>query len=279
MSTPEPARLAEGLREHTAGMAAAVAGRDPAGPVPTCPQWRLRDLVVHVGEAHRWAADMVRTGTARETPDAAAAEPGAPDEWPAWLEAGARELTDAVGAEGPEKLVNMVFLGPRPAAFWLRRMLHDTSVHHADAALAAGLPFEIAADLAADGIGEWLELMTAPAALKIKPELAELRGGGETLALRPEERTVPGWLITMTPEGPRASRATDSTTDDSATGGTDRGSADTGGTDTGGASAVVRAPVRELLLVLSRRLSPEKAGAKVTGERAVLDHWLTHTAF
>jgi hypothetical protein len=28
-------------------------------PIPTCPDWRMRDLVRHVGGVHRWATGYV----------------------------------------------------------------------------------------------------------------------------------------------------------------------------------------------------------------------------
>jgi hypothetical protein len=49
------------------------------------------------------------------------------------------------------------FVGPRAAAWRTRRRLHETTVHRADAAIAVGAPYELRAELAADGISEWLE--------------------------------------------------------------------------------------------------------------------------
>ena len=54
-----------------------------------------------------------------------------------WLRSGPRLLLDAVDATGPQTPV-WTFLGPRPAAWWIRRRLHETLVHRADAALALG---------------------------------------------------------------------------------------------------------------------------------------------
>jgi hypothetical protein len=97
------------------------------------------------------------------------------------------------------------FFGPRPATLWLRRTLHDTTVHYADAALATGTAFEVAPDLAADAISEWLALLFEPITPTIKPPIAELRGTGQTLRLRPDVGAA--WLITRTPtathHGPR----------------------------------------------------------------------------
>ncbi|MFI0470660.1 hypothetical protein ACH347_41915 [Saccharopolyspora sp. 5N102] len=140
------------------------------------------------------------------------------------------------------------FLGPWPAMFWLRRMLHDTTVHHADAALATGAAFEVAPDLAADAISEWLEVRSDPVAQTVKPDFAELRGAGQTLLLRPD--TGLGWLITRTPDGVRWTRATDT------------------------AATTLAGPAKDLLLVLTRRLPM----VTITGDRNLADHWLAHTA-
>ncbi|MDL4817534.1 maleylpyruvate isomerase family mycothiol-dependent enzyme [Actinomadura opuntiae] len=247
-------RIAEALRGHAGGIAAAVAGTDPDARVPTCPEWTLRDLVGHIGQAHRWAADFIRDGETDLVTQVPRTAPDAPADWPGWLRDGADDLVRAFEAD-PGRTVAHPVMGPRPAAMWLRRMLHDTAVHHADAAFATGVAYEVAPDVAADGICEWLVLVSEPAAATFRPELAELRGRGETLALRPSEPSVPGWVITRAPDGiawERASRDGDLT---------------------------IAGPVRDLMLVFARRLAPGDAEVKVTGDRALLDHWLARTAF
>jgi uncharacterized protein (TIGR03083 family) len=246
-------RLFAGLREETAAFADAVTGLDPRAPVPTCPEWRVRDLVGHIGQAHRWAAELVRTRAAAPVPDPRAAEPGDPHDWPGWLAAGADELVAAITEVGPETPV-WTFLGERPARFWTRRMLADTAVHHADAAITAGREYTIAPDLAAETISEGLGLISAAEAAGLKPALAELCGDGQTIQLRPDDAGE-GWLITRTPGGVTWERRT----------------AD--------ADVVVAAPVRDLLLVFSRRITPGDTRIAITGDRALLDHWRAHTAF
>lgn len=239
------ARLAAGLHEHTDGFAKAVTGADPAAPVPTCPEWPLKVLIGHIGQAHRWAASIIRSGPS-PVPDPFSADPGSPSEWPAWLRAGAADLTDAVHhADSPV----WTFVGPGPATFWLRRMLHDTTIHHADAALATGASFDVAPDLATDAISEWLEVLSNPAIETLKPGLAALRGAGQTLQVCADDGAC--WLITRSPNGVRWSRAT----------------AD--------ADAALTGPVADLLLVLTRRRSPDEV--TITGDRALVDHWLAHT--
>ncbi|MEV6879824.1 maleylpyruvate isomerase family mycothiol-dependent enzyme [Amycolatopsis sp. NPDC051128] len=242
------ARFAEGLHAHTAGFADAVAGADPDSRVPTCPDWPLRVLVGHIGQAHRWAASIVRSGPS-PVPDPFDADPGSPGKWAGWLREGAADLTEAVLASGETPV--WTFFGPRPARFWLRRMLHDTTVHHADAALATGRAFEVAPDHAADAIDEWLELLSDPVTAQLKPAFAELRGTGQTLRLNPDSGD--GWLITRTPDRVRWARAGDSTAD-----------------------ATLAGPVRDLLLVFTRRLPADRI--TISGDRALAEHWLAHSA-
>ncbi|MFA1551434.1 maleylpyruvate isomerase family mycothiol-dependent enzyme [Actinomadura chokoriensis] len=252
-------RMKEGLREHARGLAGAAGAAAPSlggvgTRVPTCPEWTLRDLVGHVGQAHRWASHLVRTGGTVVLNDLPRTLPDSPADWPGWLDDGVEDLIGAVDAN-PDRSVDHPVLGTWPTVMWLRRMTHETAVHHADAALAAGTTFAVAPDLAGDAISEFLGLLTSVTAAARKPELAELRGTGETLCLRPAEPSLPGWLITRTPEGAVWEEGT------------------------GDADMTVAGPVQSLLLVFARRLAPDDASeVKVTGDASLLDHWLAHTA-
>jgi uncharacterized protein (TIGR03083 family) len=246
-------RLVTRLREVTAAFAEAVAGLDPQATVPTCPKWRVRDLVGHIGQAYRWSAVLVRSRAAAPPPDPRDAEPGRPQDWAEWLRDSAADLESAIIETGPETVL-WTFVGEHPARFWLRRMVADTAVHVADAAFAAERPFTIAPDLAAETISEGLWLISAAGAADLKPELGELRGDGQTLQLRPAD-VEPGWLITRTAVGVTWERRT----------------AD--------ADVVVAAPVADLLLVFSRRITPDDTRIAITGDRTLLDHWWAHTAF
>lgn len=246
-------RLVDGLAEVTDAFVGAVSGVDPQATVPTCPEWKVRDLVGHIGQAYLWSAGLVRSRAAAPPPDPRDEEPGDPREWPTWLGDSAAELVAAVADTGPETTV-WTFLGDRPARFWLRRMICDATVHVADAAAAGNRPFRISTQLATEAIGEGLELISAAGAADLKPDLGELRGDGQTLAFRPTD-AGPGWLVTRTPGGVTSERRT------------------------AAADVTVTAPAADLLLLFSRRITPDDPRTTITGDRALLEHWWARTAF
>jgi uncharacterized protein (TIGR03083 family) len=224
------------LRQQMTAFARTVKDLDPGLIVPTCPEWRVRDLVGHIGQANRWAAGVVRTRQPDAYPDPFEARPGPSAMWAQWLDAGAQELVDAIAATGPDTLV-WTPIGERPAAFWLRRMLCDLTVHRADAARTAGTVYEVDPELATEVITEGMEFLDG---IKACP------GDGQTLLLVSEAED--SWLITRTPGGSIFTGA---------------------GTD---ADVVVTGPARDLLLVVTRRIPVDEV--KTTGDRAVLERWL-----
>lgn len=136
---------------------------EPSTPVPSCPGWTVGQLVTHVGHGHRWAAEIVGQRAEgyvdiRTVPDGL--PPADPDDSIIWLDGSARSLLDAVKAVGAGTPV-WTFVGPRPASWWVRRRLHEATVHRADAAHALGAPYDLAPALAADGVSEWLDLLAA----------------------------------------------------------------------------------------------------------------------
>ena len=164
MHAPEDDRFSAGLRACTAELARIIDG-DLDRPVPTCPGWTFRQLATHLGRGHRWAAQIVATRATAPVPVREVADgklPEDPVRHAPWLNAGADQVIEAVAAAGSELVWTMT--GMRPASFWLRRRAHEAAVHLADAQLAAGRDVDLASDLAADGVDEWLGLLAAGAA-------------------------------------------------------------------------------------------------------------------
>ena len=141
--------------------AAELAGFD--APVPACPDWRVRDLLKHLGYVHRWAAGYVREQHVRWVDRASEAEilrGGPADEALAgWFRDGHAALVRALEAADPDMTCWTFLEAPSPLAFWARRQAHETAIHRVDAqqaAASAGAAVEPAftARFAADGIDE-----------------------------------------------------------------------------------------------------------------------------
>jgi uncharacterized protein (TIGR03083 family) len=239
-----------------------VDGADLTRPVPTCPDWTLRQLTTHLGRAHRWAAEIVATRSAtfipfRQVPGGRL--PDDPAEHTPWLRAGAERLTAALTEAGSDPVWTLT--GTGPASFWARRMAHETAVHRADAELAAGREPAFEPELAADAIDEWLGLC-GPAPGAEDPRLGALPEGA-VLHIHATDDALAGgdapgageWLIRR--EGAEISVQH----------GHGRG------------DVAVRGPAGQLLLVLLRRLPPETAGVQVLGEGGLLTAWLAATPF
>ncbi|MFJ8659621.1 maleylpyruvate isomerase family mycothiol-dependent enzyme [Streptomyces sp. NPDC093795] len=138
------------------GLADAAAAAGPDAEVPTCPGWRVRDLLRHTTMVHRWAAAYVAEGHTTYQPDEG--EPALDgDELLAHYREGHAGLVAALRA-APEALECWTFLpAPSPLAFWARRQAHETLVHRADVESARGTgPGPVDPALGADGIDELL---------------------------------------------------------------------------------------------------------------------------
>jgi uncharacterized protein (TIGR03083 family) len=242
----------------TATIAGLIATGDLTRPVPTCPDWTLRELAIHLGRAHRWAAAIVGTRSAefipfRSVPDGKF--PAEPAGRAPWLRAGAARLTDTVQAAGGDLV--WAFGELRPASFWARRMAHETAVHRADAEIAVGRAPELAPGLAADAIDEWLGVLTPMTEDGPDPRLGALPAG-RALHVHATDDALAGageWTLRSEPAGVTLSRGH------------------------GKGDVAVRGPALQLLLVLLHRLPPDDPAVQVTGDAAVLSRWLERTPF
>ncbi|MEU2247234.1 maleylpyruvate isomerase family mycothiol-dependent enzyme [Streptomyces sp. NPDC019224] len=232
-------------------------GTDLDATVPTCPDWTLRELAEHVGRAHRWVGEIVRTRSTEAVPSEKVPvnspdgdDPAALD---AWLADGAAGTAEALREAGPDTEV-WTWARDHRTGFWARRMAIETVVHLADAALTAKVPYTMTPDLAADTIDEWLEIVSFAQAEGDR-EAAELRGGGRSLHLHATD--VPGaeWLIEFGEDGFTWHRAH------------------------GKATVVLRGPLTDLMLVFNRRLAPDGDRVEVLGDAGLLDFWLARTTF
>lgn len=178
-------------------------------PVPTCPDWRVEDLVGHVGRVHRWAARHLAAAPHEPERGSRGGPPAGAAVLP-WY----RESLDVLLAEldrhDPEEPVQS-FVGPVTAAFWARRQAHELAVHRwdAEAALPDPAPEPIAAPLAADGVDEWLSLFVPRfLARREEPIPAPLVGATVHLHGTDQDQAEPAeWLLRVTADGAEIERA------------------------------------------------------------------------
>ncbi|MER6673631.1 maleylpyruvate isomerase family mycothiol-dependent enzyme [Streptomyces sp. NPDC000983] len=242
--------------------AVVTSGADLSVRVPTCPDWTLEQLVRHTGGALRWAALMVRTRAAEEIPEEqvpAAEGPegeGDPAALDAWLAESGELLTGALREAGPDAEV-WGWAGVHDAGFWARRMTHELVVHRADATLAAGLPYTVAPEVAADAIDEWLGIV-AWAERTGDPEAVELnrrRGSIHLHATDARPETAAEWLIELGGDGVVWRRAHER------------------------ATVALRGPLTEVLLAFYRRRPLDGGELEILGERELLEYWLERATF
>ena len=209
-------------------LAAAAASAGFGAPVPSCPGWRVRDLLAHTGYVHRWAAGFVAEGRTGPVDT-----PGEPDllrlapadgDLLAWFSEGHAALVRTL-RDAPADVRCWSFLpAPSPLAFWARRQAHETAIHRVDAeqAAAAGpdeaggglagdagtgaqgggvTPF--AGRFAADGVDE---LLTGFLARSMRRGRWQGRPGRLGIHGR-DEAGEADWLVVTAPDGASVSRA------------------------------------------------------------------------
>ncbi|MEU8568786.1 maleylpyruvate isomerase family mycothiol-dependent enzyme [Streptomyces pathocidini] len=310
-------RLAAEVVAQTGLLRSHLGGADPAAPVPSCPGWSLERLLRHLGETHRWAEEVVRTRAVEPVSDELLNHPprhrdGDLAALGDWLAEGAARLAEALRAAGPDAKV----WTPGPggtAAFWARRMAHETAVHRADAALAVGAEYALATEVALDAVDEWMGFGTVEEAYEPGPGTPGLLGPGRTLRFHATdpvpEAAAAEWRVDLTGTQPTWHRSlaepaqhhrfTEPTARHHSPSQATRHrspsepapphlpgeaaphrSPDTAARphSLGEPAVTVRAPLTDLLLLLYGR--PTRTGdVEVRGDHRLLDLWLRRTGF
>lgn len=144
------------LRAATSRFAELLGSADGGEPVPACPGWTMRDLAVHLGSVHRWAASIVLSGQRVKAPAPLVEGPLAD-----WYAGTADALLTALAAVSPDEPVPNFARLDEQARFWPRRQMHETVVHAVDAAQALDRPedeWTVTPAIAADGVDEVLQV-------------------------------------------------------------------------------------------------------------------------
>ena len=157
VTTPPYAELVAFVRgEGEAIVSASRQGLD--APVTTCGDWTVGDLCRHVGRVYAYAAHLVEhrlTSASDVRPD-----PPADTDPAEWVAETLDDLVAALGGCDPDTPTwNWSASSPHVASFWARRMAHESAVHRYDAQRAFGVAQPVDADLAADGLDEFIDVL------------------------------------------------------------------------------------------------------------------------
>jgi len=157
------------------------AARSQAAPaVPSCPEWVVTDLVLHLGMVHRMVARVISERMQEPPPVDDRSWSGLPGPWQDWLPpnraprqspvppglidwfgAGAAELAGQFRATDPGVRV-WTWSADQSVGFWQRMQAIEVAVHRWDVQNAVSAAQPIEAALATDAVAQTFEIM-APA--------------------------------------------------------------------------------------------------------------------
>jgi uncharacterized protein (TIGR03083 family) len=228
--------------------ACALDNADDDVRVPSCPEWNVHELAEHLGTIHRWAEHLVRAVAPARIPTSQMGLELGPVN-PAWLRSGGATLVSTLRQSDPDAPM-WAWGADQHVRFWSRRQLHETMMHRIDLELATGASPFVEAEVASDGIDEFL--VNLKGASYFSPQVKEIRGPHQVL--RFETNDAEGeWTVEITKEGFLLS-------------------------DEAPADAELFGAAADLLMVLYRRRDLEASDVIVRGDRGLVDFWLTHSA-
>jgi uncharacterized protein (TIGR03083 family) len=145
---------------------AIVAAGRQGGPdcwIPSCPAWRMADLVPHVAVEYAVWYYANLTAPADQDPFAAAATaaPPCPSDYDAavdYLERYAARFCERAAQVDLDAPV-WAYAHPAPARFWLRMAIGEVGAHAWDATRAVGHPSPLSANVAAEAIDQFITFM------------------------------------------------------------------------------------------------------------------------
>lgn len=203
MTNPTFAEMLTLIEDRSAALRAAAGQAGLTARVPGCPDWSVQDLVTHLAEVQRFWAAAVAAGPADGPPgeDQVDREPGA--DLMAWSADSTAALVAALREAGPDRPCWTWWAesgapptspAPSNAGAVARHQVQEAGVHAFDAQEASGRAEPLPAEVAADGLGEFLTVgMATMGPWPHQP-------GTVTLAAD----DGPAWLVQLSGEGARA---------------------------------------------------------------------------
>lgn len=173
--------------------------------VPAMAAWTLRELTVHVGGVWAFVSRSVAQGSSIDPNHGVATWGMAQDNRPTtenlseWHSLEAQNLQKVIYSLKPDQNVWSSNLTDPTASYWMRRMCVEAAIHRWDAQSVTNSESEIDADLAIEGIDEFLDFF-------IPQRIPASFAGVGTVHFHCTDG--PGeWLITRTSEGIEVDRS------------------------------------------------------------------------
>jgi uncharacterized protein (TIGR03083 family) len=226
---------------ETSAMVATIRAHSTDIRVPSCPEWNLGELAVHLGQVQRWATGIV---SAAEPPTTYIPPPDHDGTPPAdYLAAGVAPLVAALTA-ADMNAPTWTFVGtPQTKSFWLRRQAIEVSIHRWDAQSAVDVAASLDPLVAADGIDEHLRLMMPRILRRTKADLSSFAGDVHVHCTDTEGE----WTFDVNDGALRVT------------------------TGHGKATTAVRGPASDVALFLFNRVPAERV--EIFGDHALLTSW------
>jgi uncharacterized protein (TIGR03083 family) len=170
---PTTDEILDWIANESAAVAATIRPDTVDRPVPSCPEWQLRDLVGHLARVQSFWARVIRAGTdvQPEFPDAGASSPQHADEVRAYMQAATHDLIQALRDTAWDSPAWVWWKEPRTVGAIGRHQAQEAAVHRWDAQLAVGTPDPLPTALADDGVDEFVHIagqMRGPVPIRLR---------------------------------------------------------------------------------------------------------------
>jgi uncharacterized protein (TIGR03083 family) len=220
--------------------------RDRSAAVPWSDRWTIGTVARHVAGTHHVVAEVVRGRPDADFGLFATLETPPKDspEFVEWFRAGTASLLEQLSSVPADEECWSWYAPGSRVGWWARRMAFEAVVHRSDTDAAQGHAFSVAADVAADGVDEFLDVFVAAS------RVANDAPAGPSLSFECSDRSDRWWLDLSQSGASVVSR------------------------DSRPASVQIRGTAEELLLrVWGRVPLAEAAGVELSGEIGWLDRW------
>jgi uncharacterized protein (TIGR03083 family) len=147
------------IRADSERIAELASSGDLAPMVPSCPEWTLRDLVLHIGEVQRFWAANIREGNAADPVEISIEPPQTDHDLAAWMRDSTDELVHTIEQSEADAPCWTWWGDPLTVGAVARHQVQEAAVHRWDAELVGGAPSPLSIEVAADGVGEFLQVM------------------------------------------------------------------------------------------------------------------------